>query len=115
MKLVSFLSVIGFLAKLIDILRRSAPGAAKFVNPDALSFKDGSSSALTKSSWTSSPIRKVGNWVYWVNIKVSFCIWQNIPRTKYTPSPIDIAVPKAFAPKDNVLANGSFAAITVVP
>ena len=38
----------------------SAPGAAKFVNPDALSFNEGSSSAVTKFSSTLNPTRYDG-------------------------------------------------------
>ena len=111
----SFVSSRDFFIKLIFTWRRSAPGAAKFVNPDALSFKDGSSSALIKFSWTSNPMRYDGNSPYWSKIKVSLWTWANVPRIKYTPSPIDIADPIAVAPNANVFANGSFAAITLAP
>ena len=85
------------------------------MNPDALSFNDGSSSALINSSWMSNPIRYDGVWLYCSNTKVSLWTWANVPRTKYTPSPIDIADPVAVAPKAKVFANGSFAAITLAP
>ena len=115
MKFWSLLSSRAFFVKLTLIWRRSAPGAAKFVNPDALSFSDGSSSALIKFSWTSNPIRYDGASLYWSNIKVSFWTWTKVPRMKYTPSPIDIADPTAFASNAKVFANGSPAAITVEP
>ena len=41
--------------KLTDILNLSAPGAAKFVNPFALSYNEESSFAFTTSSITSKP------------------------------------------------------------
>ena len=85
------------------------------MNPEALSFNDGSSSALIKSSWTLNPIRYVGALLYWSNIKVSLWTWAKVPRIKYTPSPMDIADPIAFAPNAKVFANGSFAAITLAP
>ena len=111
----SLVSSIDFFIKLTLIWRRSAPGAAKFVNPDALSFNESSSSALMKFSWTSNPIRYVGVLLYWSKTKVSPWTWANVPRIKYTPSPIDIADPIAVAPNARVFANGSFAAITLAP
>ena len=81
MKFWSFVSSSSFFVKVTLISRRSAPGAAKFVNPDALSFSDGSSSALIKFSWTSNPIRYDGSSSYWSNIKVWFWTWTKVPRT----------------------------------
>ena len=54
-KSVSSKSVINFLDNERVIFNLSAPGAAKLVNPFALSYKDGSSFALTKDSVTFNP------------------------------------------------------------
>ena len=60
----------------------SAPGAAKFVNPDALSFKEGSSSAVTKFSSTLNPTRYDGVEPYWSNNSVSVETCAKVPRIK---------------------------------
>ena len=103
------------MSRLIVILNLSAPGAAKFVNPAALSFKDGSSSAVTKSSWTLNPIRNDGSWLYWSNMRVSPWTCAKVPLRKYTPSPTEKEEPEAAESLINVFANGSSAAITVAP
>ena len=59
-KLVSFLSVRSFFANLTLILNLSAPGAAKLLNPFALSYNDESSFAFIISSTISNPTLKDG-------------------------------------------------------
>ena len=54
-KSVSLKSVKDFLIKVKPILNLSAPGAAKFVNPFALSYKELSSLTLTIVSLTFNP------------------------------------------------------------
>jgi hypothetical protein len=49
------MSVINFLVNERVIFNLSAPGAAKLVNPLALSYNDSSSFALTKDSVTFNP------------------------------------------------------------
>ena len=71
-----------FFAKLIDICNLSAPGAAKFVYPDALSFNDGSSSAVINFSSMLNPIRYDGWSPYWSNIRVSLWTCAKVPRRK---------------------------------
>ena len=63
MKSVSFLSVKGFLDNVKFILSLSAPGAAKLVNPFALSNNELSSFAFTNVSSIFKPIRYEGVFV----------------------------------------------------
>ena len=68
------------------ILNLSAPGAAKFVNPFALSNRDESSLAFTTSSIISNPTLYDGLLLYGSNIIKDVDTSTKVPRIKYTPS-----------------------------
>ena len=63
----------------------SAPGAAKFENPLALSYKDLSSFADTISSTIVRPTRYDGELVYGSNIISLVSTSTNVPLIKKTP------------------------------
>ena len=63
MKFASLKSLIGFFVKVKEIFNLSAPGAAKLVNPFALSYNDSSSLEPTNNSSTLKPILYVGVFV----------------------------------------------------
>ena len=65
-----------------DILKRSAPGAAKFVNPFALSYKDESSFELMICSDISNPTRYDGLLLYGSNTINEVGTSTNVPRKK---------------------------------
>ena len=65
-----------------DILRRSAPGAAKLLNPFELSVSEESSSELIVSSNTLRPILPVGVFEYWSSKIVWVGTFTNVPLTK---------------------------------
>ena len=106
-KLLSLKSSKGFWSKEQLILRRSAPGAAKLLNPFELSVRVSSSSEFIISSMTLNPTLHDGRSLYCDNIIVSFSTLTNWPLTKYTPSAIEKEVPVEVASTEIHDANDS--------
>ena len=91
-------SVRPFLVRVVLILSLSAPGAAKFENPLALSYNDSSSFAETNSSLMKSPTRYEGLFVYGSRTNLSADTFTKCPRMKKTPSAIETIHPTPEAP-----------------
>ena len=104
-----------FFANLTLILNLSAPGAAKFVNPFALSYNEESSFAFTISSTISKPTRNDGVLLYGSKTISDVGTSTNVPRIKYTPSDIPNAEPTAAAFSSVSVAIVSFRLIVVFP
>ena len=99
----------------MHILSLSAPGAAKFENPLALSYNDSSSFADTNSSLIKSPTRYEGVFVYGSKTNLSADPFTKCPRIKKTPSAIETLHPTADASISIRLATVSPALIRVLP
>ena len=97
MKFASLRSSISFLISVGLTWNLSAPGAAKFENPAALSNKSESSNADTTFSSMNKPTLYDGTSLYWSTIIVWAVTLTKYPRMKYTPSwtvaadPIEVA------------------------
>ena len=81
-KVLSLVSDIDFLTKTSPIFNLSEPGAAKFVNPLALSYNESSSFALTNSSWILKPTRYEGVFVYGSRTILLAATSTNVPLIK---------------------------------
>ena len=83
-----------------EILKRSAPGAAKLVKPFALSYNDESSFEFTICSDISNPTRYEGLLLYGSNTINDVGTSTNVPLKKYTPWLTPKAEPVAVASSD---------------
>ena len=80
--------------RVVDSLNLSAPGAAKFENPLALSYRSLSDAeAVTNSSFTNKPTLYDGELLYWSRITVESATVTKNPLIKYTPWAIFAAAP----------------------
>ena len=98
-----------------DILNRSAPGAAKFVKPFALSYKDASSFEFIISSDISKPTLYDGFIEYGSKIIRDEGTSTKLPRIKYTPAFTPNADPVAVASWDASVKTVSPIVIVVLP
>ena len=98
-----------------DILKRSAPGAAKFVNPFALSYNESSSFEFIISSDMSRPTLYDGVTEYGSKIIKDDGTSTKLPRIKYTPAFTPKAVPVAVASSDANVKTVSPIVIVVFP
>ena len=78
-------------------MKRSAPGAAKFVNPFALSYNEESSFEFIICSDISNPTRYDGLLLYGSNTINDVGTSTKVPRKKYTPELTPNADPVAVA------------------
>ena len=101
--------------KVAVIFNLSAPGAAKFENPLALSYSDLSSLADTISSKIVRPTLYDGVLVYGSSIISLFATSTNVPLTKKTPCPTDAREPIEVASSDTTVATVSPADTVVFP
>ena len=104
-----------FLESVRLILSLSAPGAAKFEKPLALSYKESSSFAEMTSSSIVKPIRYEGVLVYGSNTIFCVATSTKVPLIKNTPSPIEAAEPTEVAFSDTKVATVSPASMEVFP
>ena len=81
-KSLSLKSSIPLNARETDIFKRSAPGAAKLLNPLELSVRFASSSEFIVSSKIFNPILPVGVSLYWSKIIVSELTVTKLPLIK---------------------------------
>ena len=97
------------------IFNLSAPGAAKFENPFALSNSEESSLDDIIDSKILNPTLYDGLFVYGSNTIVLVGTLMKVPLTKYTPSFIFTALPTAEAFVDTNVATLSPTEIVVFP
>ena len=115
MKLASLRSSISFLINVGFTWNLSAPGAAKFENPAALSNKSESSNAETTFSSINNPTLYEGLLSYCSTIIVCVDTLTKYPRIKYIPSWTVAADPIEAAPRAMVVAKGLFAITLDIP
>ena len=101
--------------KVAVIFNLSAPGAAKFENPLALSYNESSSLDETISSRIVRPTLYEGVFVYGSSIISLFATSTNVPLIKNTPCPTDASDPIAVASSDINVAIVSPEDIVVLP
>ena len=104
-----------FLASFTDILNLSAPGAAKFVNPFALSYNEESSFEFIISSDTSKPTLYDGFIEYGSKIINEDGTSTKLPRIKYIPAVTPKAEPTAVASSEANVKTVSPIVIVVLP
>ena len=104
-----------FFDNFTDILNLSAPGAAKLLNPFALSYKESSSVAATTSSRTSNPTLYDGVLVYGSRTISDVGTSTNTPLIKYTPLLTPNADPVADASSETQVRIVSLVFNVVLP
>ena len=98
-----------------SIANLSAPGAASFENPWALSYKSlFDVVAVIIFSEMLNPTLYEGELLYWSNINVSVGTFIKYPLIKYIPSLIEAEDPVFVAPLSIHLAKVAFASILVL-
>ena len=115
MKFVSLKSVKLFFPNVVVIFNLSAPGAAKFENPLALSYRESSFLAVINCSSMFKPTLYDGLFEYGSKTILSVDTSTKFPLIKYVPEDIPTAEPMAEAPVSTNVRTVSPSLIAVLP